>query len=697
MKRATWICSAGILSMVIGLAMQGHAAGQAGSAGPVTSGITRITIGDRHPAFGGRSFGSPGAYEFVSGTAYGVLDPKAPLNAAVVDLKYAPVNARGLVEYSMEFTILKPVDPSKGNGRLIYDVMNRGHEKALWTLNLSKLDPNCVTSLSAAEPQCLGTEPADVSEPGTAFIMKRGYTVVWSGWQAEHSAGMASRPGLLKANFPIAMQNGKPITGLSREEFSSVPRGPSFTELLSYPEATLDQSAASLTVRELVDDPRQPLPSASWSYIDATHIRINAAPGFDGEALYDFIYPATDSVIDGIADASIRDFVSFLRYDARDAAGDPNPASTVPFSAAFCLGSYVVKDFIYNDFNLDAHRRLVFEGIMPLISGASRLFVNDRFAQPSRLPRQHQDYQYPGDQFPFTYATTHDPISGKTDGLLVRCTRSHSCPKIFEFDTDTETWLSRISLIVTDTTGKPVPIPANVRVYYVAGAPHNSTPLSSAAAGSAGRGFCTQLRNELQYRYYVRALFADMDSWVTDGIAPPPNRFPSVADGSYVTLDQAAKLWPAIPSQPFSRVISGLRLTDPSKLPPDPNGPAYTLFVPHTDADGNPDAGIVPPELAVPTGTYSGRNFRTPGYAAGDLCGQSGSYIPFAATRAERIASGDARPSLEERYASPAAFTAMRTQAAENLVRQRFLLPEDAATIEAEPLPAPAAHSLLTR
>ena len=243
-------------------------------------------------------------------------------------------------------------------------------------------------------------------------------------------------------------------------------------------------------------------------------------------------------------------------------------------------------------------------------------------------------------------------------------------------------------MLDTDAAGKPVPIPDNVRIYYVAGAPHNSTPLSAAAENAGGRGICTQLRNQVQYRYYVRALFADFDSWVTGGVAPPASRFPSVADGTFVTLAQAAKFWPAIPGLPFSPVISKLHLTDYGKLPPDDSGPEYPLYVTHTNADGSPDAGIVPPEIAVPTGTYSGRNYRAKGYAQGDLCGQSGSYIPFAATRAQRIATGDARPSLEERYTDAADFAAKRTQAAEALVQQRLLLPEDAATIEAQPLPA---------
>ena len=273
MKKALAAGSVVVFGLVAALGLQRHAVAQVKPA----PGITRIAITDRHPAFGGTSFGAPGPYEFVSGTAYGEFDPKAPMNAAVVDLQYAPRNADGRVAYSMDFTILKPVDETKGNGRLIYDVMNRGHEKALWTLNLSKLDPNCVTSLSAAEPQCLGTEPADVTEPGTAFIMKRGYTVVWSGWQAEHSAGMASRPGLLKANFPIAIdrrqadhrpeprrvleRSARPVvhavcSRIRRRIAGSVRRQP-------HRARTGGRSASSRCRR------------SSWSYVDATHVQID--------------------------------------------------------------------------------------------------------------------------------------------------------------------------------------------------------------------------------------------------------------------------------------------------------------------------------------------------------------------------------------------------------------------------------------
>jgi hypothetical protein len=655
-----------------------YAAGQVDQ--PAAGRITKIVISDRHPAFGGASFGSAGPYEMVTGTAYCELDPKAALNSGIINLQYAPLNPRGRVEYSTAIAILKPVDINKGNGRLIYDVLNRGHEKALSDLNLSKFSR---------------TGPQEVTDPATAFIMKRGYTVAWSGWQADGSAE-STRPGLLKANFPVAMRDGKPITGASREEFTDVPAGPSFTELLTYPAARLDTSAATLTVREREEDPRKPLPASSWSYIDAKHVRIAAAPGFDRGALYELIYQATDAVVEGISLASIRDFVSFLRYADRDSAGQPNPVHpATPFKAVLGMGisqsGRVTKAVVSEGFNVDSSGRKVFDGVLSALSGSGSHEFNAAFAQPGRYSMQHEDRLYSSDQFPFTYATTTDPLTGKTGGLLEKCTKSRSCPKIFQFDSDTEVWQRRVSLVFTDTTGKPVPIPDNVRVYMPTGVPHDSNDLSEQIAGTADRGICRQLRNPLHYRYYVRALFLALDRWVTDGVEPPPSRYPNLKDGTLITVAAAGKLWPGIPGVPFSPEINRFWLRDNSHEPPTISGPEYPIFVARANADGNPIGGIEPPEIKVPLGTYSGRNFRAKGFAEGDLCGLNGTFIPFAVTRKERLANHDARLSIEERYRNQQDFTAKRNQAAAELVKERFLLPEDAPIFSAVELPKSAA------
>lgn len=655
-----------------------HANGQVNPS--VEVGITRILISERHAAFGGASFGSAGPYEMLSGTAYGELDPKASMNAGIGDLQYAPVNAKGHVEYSMDIAILKPVDINKGNGRLVYDVLNRGHEKALSDLNLSRFGR---------------TGPQTVDDPATAFLMKRGYTVAWSGWEAEGSAETVA-PGLLKARFPIALRDGKPIAGVSREELTAIPDGESFMKILTYPAANLDTSAATLTVREREGDPRKTLPTSSWSYIDAKHVRIKTAPGFGREALYELIYPATDSIVEGIAFASIRDFVLFLRYAERDSTGQPNPVHpATPFRAVLGIGvsqsGRVSKDMVYQGFNVDNSGRMVFDGLLNVVSGAGRTDMNNEFSQPGRVSRQHEDHLFSGDQFPFTYSVTKDPVTGKSDGLLVKCTQSHSCPKIFHIDTNTEVWQRRTSLVLTDPAGKPVSVPDNVRVFVLTGVAHNSNDLEESTAGTAERGICKELRNPLHYRYYERALFVALDRWVTEGIEPPPNRYPNLKDGTLISMSQAARLWPTIPDVPFSSVINRLRLTDYSKQPPAESGPEFPIFVARTNADGNPIGGIEPPEVTVPLGTYSGRNFRAEGFGEGDLCDLSGSYIPFAVTKKERLANHDSRPSLEERYQSQEDFAAKRKQAADRLVQQRLLLPEDAPVFSVVPLPGTAA------
>jgi hypothetical protein len=338
-------------------------------------GIRRIVITKRHAAFGGTSFGSAGPYEMLVGTAYGELDPKAPMNSGIVNLQYAPVNDRGHVEYSVDITILKPIDIDKGNGRLIYDVLNRGHEKALSDLNLSKFS---------------SIGPDEVSDPATAYIMKRGYTVAWSGWEAEDSAE-TSRPGLQKAKFPVAMRDGKPIVGMSHEELMTFPAGPSFTKKLTYPAANLDTSAATLTVREHLNDPRKTIPSSDWSYVDAQHVRIKTVPGMGTEAIYELFYPATNPVVEGMAFASVRDFVLFARSAEKDSTGQPNPLHTAtPYKAVLAVGisesGRFLRDMVYQDFNVDDSGHLVFDGMLSAVTGSRKTNVNTSFRSPAASP-----------------------------------------------------------------------------------------------------------------------------------------------------------------------------------------------------------------------------------------------------------------------------------------------------------------------
>jgi hypothetical protein len=652
-----------VLGVEIALFLCGSAIAQ--QSAPVTGlGVTRLVIAKRQIAFGGASFGSAGPYEILTGTAYGEIDPRAPSNVSIVNASRAPLNAKGHVEYSVEVMILKPVDVKRGNGRLLYDFVNRGRNTALAHLNESG-------------------DTFGANDSGNGFLMNRGYTVAWSGWQAD----APNTPPLLKANVPIAMENGKPVKGMSREEFTDVPAGPVFSQTLTYP-ALLDTTGTTLTVREREADPRKPLPATSWHFIDERHIEIAAAPGFDRGALYELIYPATNESVADIGLAAARDFVSFLRYADQDSTGLPNPVREpgTSFKAAMAFGvsqtGRAINDFIYQGFNTDISGRMVFDGALPLLSSTRRTSTNFEFAQPGRFARQHEDHQYGGDQFPFSYATSKDSVSGKTDGFLMQCEKSHTCPLILHLDSDTELWQNRDSLAVTDTSGRPLALPENVRVYMMSGLAHNPAPNWNT------RGNCQQLQNAMNYAPYARALLVALDRWVTEAAAPPPTTFPNLKSHTLLPLAKVQASYPAIPGVPFSPLYNQLQVIDQKSMPPEASGPAYPLFFPPVDADGNPQGGIILPEIAVPIATFSGRNVRAEGFSAGELCGLSGSYIPFAATKQERLANNDPRLSLEERYKSAQDYADKRKHAVDVLVQQGFVLPEDADALgRSMPLP----------
>ena len=95
--------------------------------------VVRLRIERREPVLNGRPFGAAGPYEKLVGKVDFGLDPSLPANGIIIDLKLAPRNARGEVESSADFYLLKPVDPRRGNGRLFYEVGNRGGKSMIAT------------------------------------------------------------------------------------------------------------------------------------------------------------------------------------------------------------------------------------------------------------------------------------------------------------------------------------------------------------------------------------------------------------------------------------------------------------------------------------------------------------------------------------------------------------------------------------
>ena len=596
------------------------------------------------PALDGKSFGRVGQYEFLRGVVHGEADPADPRHREIVNLENAPRNARGRVEYSTTIEIYRPTEMSRWNRALYHTVPNRGRRRA--------------------------PEPA---------LLERGFAFVMVGWQGD----LAPTEANVVPALPVARNgDGSSIVGPAFEEFIFGDSESVSTARLTYAAASLDPQRASLSVRSTQEAPRLTPDDLKWSYLDGNHIRIERPTGFDGGAIYEFIYEAKDPIVMGLGFVAMRDAISFLRYETKDALGNDNPLAfeglpETSLSLGISQSGRYLRDFLYQGFNEDLSGRMVFDGMHPDIAGSRRTFTNYAFSQPGRNPLQHESHVFPGDQFPFTYGTLTDPISGRTDGLLERCARSDTCPRIIHSDSEQEVWQARASLVVTDPLGGPIEPHENVRVYWVAGTQHGGGPGVHVVTPETPP-FCQNPANPLAYSQVRTALTLALYEWVSEGVEPPRSRVPSASNGGLVP--SAHNGFPDIPGVTYSGIYNVPRLRDHSSLPP-PEGDPYTLLVGRVDGDGNMIDGIRHPNLVAPIGTHTGWNLRRAGFAEGALCGNAGSFIPFATARAERDRSGDPRLSLEERYPDHESYVDAVTRAADMLVRERLLLSEDAEDI----------------
>jgi hypothetical protein len=606
------------------------------------------------PTFDGRSFGSVGVYEKIIGRAKIALRPDDAHNAGIIDIDRAPRNASGDVEVTTTVYILKPSDTSKANGKLFYDVLNRGRKLGLELMNDAPAS----------------NDPTASADAGNGFLMQQGYTIVWSGWQGD----VATANALLGLEVPSVAG----VTGTSREEFVFDHTKNPVTADLSYPAADLDPSKATLTVRAREINERAKPADLSFRFVSPTQIEITRPSGFEAGAIYEFIYPAKETKVHGVSFAATRDVVSFLRHEVVAPNGGANPLAVngqLPIRQAYALGisqsGRFLRDLLYQGFNTDEAGRQVFDGLIPHIAGSRRTYINYRFAQPGRYSRDHEDHLYPGDQFPFTYAVTMDPLTGQTDGILKRCLSTNNCPKVMQTDTDTENFQARISLVATDPSGKHLDLPENVRAYLLAGVSH----FVPATAKSAGTPTCQLPSNPLHAGGPMRALLLSLDAWVAEGKEPPPSRYPSVKDDSLIPPKQAGYV--GLPGLKYEGEYNEKPVVDYASVPPK-IGPEYPVSIAKVDTDGHAIAAIRLPSVAAPTATYLGWNLRKSGFAEGAICGLTGSVIPLAKTKAEREQAHDPRPSVEERYPTHADYVAAVHGSANRLVSERLLLPEDA-------------------
>ena len=597
----------------------------------------------------GAPFGDAGAYERVIGRAKGEVDPRDPANKSIALIDKAPLNANGKVEYAADIFILRPKDPARGNGRILYEVNNRGRKMLFGNI--------------ADGPQGVN-DPKTMADVGNGFPLRQGYTIVWSGWDPD-----APRANMgLGLTAPVATDNGRPIVKIVREEFCSGTRGGAIEVFkLSYEATTQEQPRATLTVRERADDEPRELPLNQWSFVDARSIKLREGtkpkPGY----LYEFRYEAKNPKVLGLGFAATRDVISWLRYDPAAIAatgGKISHALAIGFSQA---GRYL-RNHISEGFNRDEAGRKVFDGIHSHIAGVGRIFFNTPFGQPARTGTQHEDHSFPENEFPFSTAALSDPLTGK-QGSLFR--GDGSDPKLIETNTSTEYWQKGASLLHTDPLGtEDVTLPENSRVYMIAGTQHGGR-----AGATTDAGPNINPRNPHNPMPAVRALLVALDEWVVSGKEPPASRVPTLAAGTLVEPDKTG--FPAVPGAAVVKVTN--QVAPPGDwVHPKPADKAYRTLVCKVDADGNEAAGVRLPDIAVPLATYSGWNEYKPPYPAGELADRDGSCLPFALDKAARQAAGDPRPSIAERYKSGADYVAKVQAVVSALQKDRLLLAEDA-------------------
>ncbi len=496
------------------------------AAGVAQAGVTRLEIVRREVVLNGQAFGAAGPYEKLVGRVHFALDPRLPQNQGIVDLALAPKNAQGLVEFSADFYLLKPVDPGRGNGRLFYEAGNRGSKRILPVFQNAADSP----------------DPTTAAEFGNGALMRQGFTLLWMGWQWDVPAGR------MRMDIPIATAAGQPITGLVRGNF--IPGANATVAAIAdrnheaYPVVDPDGYSAEhvLYVRTLPSDAPQVVPRARWRFASAGTITLDG--GFSAGRIYDVVYRARDPRVVGVGLSGTRDLVSFFKH-ATAAEGNPMPGVRLAIGWGVSQTGRFLRHFVYQGFNEDERGRIVFDGVFDQVGGAGRGSFNHRFGQQSRDQLQHFNIQYPVDMFPFTDETETDPVTGQSDGLLERARRSNTVPKMVHLLTNSEYFNRAGSLVHTDVTGtRDVAPPDSSRIYMVASAPHIVGAFPPGPFGD--KDFVGQAAmNPLVYAPVLRAVFRALDAWVADGTDPPPSRHPRIADGTLVAPDAAG--WPAVP------------------------------------------------------------------------------------------------------------------------------------------------------
>ena len=638
------------------------------------------------PAFDGATFGDPGQYETLAGRVFGEIDPNDPHNAIITDIRLAPKNANGKVEYIASFFLVKPVDVSKSSHLMWQDVPNRGGRL-------------------------------------TIVVGERNYGDVGlsSGWQGDNSGNTVPSEKNDYAVVPVAKNpDGSPITGLVMGRIvnaNGVDSKPMIVNAnpVPYKPASLDTTKATLTTHasETIDGKigaTATIPSGDWAWAkcsatspfpgtpDPTQICLKN--GFDPKLLYQVVFTAQDPYVLGIGFAAFRDTASFFRNATQDDEGTPNPVAkqiSWVISRGRSQSGNFLRALVHLGFTQDEANRKVYDGVWPIIAGR-RLSLNSRFALPDGALKLYEA----GGEGPQWWVALPDAVRGlPAKGILDRCTASNSCPKIIEHFGAAEMWGLNLSPALVGTAAeKDIPLPSNVRRYYIPSTQHgggngsfNVNPAAPPSCPGPNFGRGTFPANPVLHTETMNALRFHFRNWVMNDTPPPVSKYPTLAEQYLVDPTKEAMGFPTIPGVPAiapTGLINPLLDYDwgpnfnyldgsgvPSKVPPTIKH-AIKMKVPRVDADGNELGGVPVVLREVPLGTYLGWNITAAGFHKGKICNYAGGMIPFAKTKAERLANGDPRLSLEERYGNHAGYVSAVKIAASKAVAGGFLLQADA-------------------
>ena len=534
-------------------------------------------------------------YEKIAGRVYYALDPKNPHNAVIVDLDKAPRNAAGEVEFWADLFIVRPREGR--NGTMFFEVSNRGGKAFVG------LDPK--------------TE-AEIRDP---FLLERGYTLAWVGWQFD----VRPEPGRLQMHAPVASG----VRGTVRSDFVVEKPVNEFTVShviggaiggTGYPVADPNDRLNTLTERDAPTATRRVISRKQWRFTDPTTVQYDA--GFVPGKIYEVVYAAKDPAVAGTGLAAVRDFIAYCKHD-------PHAVASVQRAYGFGISQSgrFLRHFLYQGFNADEEGRQVFDAMDIHVGGAGRGNFNHRFAQPSRDAQPLSPLFYPVDVFPFADLPLTDPFTGVTAGLLDRAAAEHVVPKIFYTNTSYEYWSRGESLCHTTPDGtRDVEVPATSRIYFLAGTSHVPGPFPPVQRNTRN------LENPSSYWPQLHALFDDLDAWARNGTAPPPSEYPHISDGTLVRPAQLVSKQITFPDvyEPY-KVVRGPEWQQGIVIEPPRVVGTYPTLVPQVNADGNEISGIRMPRVTVPLAAYTGWNFRSPEIGFPNArTSFIGSYLPFA-------------------------------------------------------------------